>query len=73
MKVKLRDNLPALIPKLLINTKKAFQSELPASENNNVTGMLLKYFFASSLLIDASRLAANLSTQNLPAYSREAK
>lgn len=41
MKVKLRDNLPALIPKLLINTKKAFQSELPASENNNVTAVWL--------------------------------
>ncbi|KAM0803173.1 cytochrome P450, partial [Usnea florida] len=32
MKVKLRDNLPALIPKLLRNTGKAFQIELPTDK-----------------------------------------
>ena len=32
MKVKLRDNLPALIPELLRNTRKAFQIELPTDK-----------------------------------------
>ncbi len=32
MKVRLRDNLPALIPNLLKNTRKAFQSGLPADK-----------------------------------------
>ena len=66
MKVRLRDNLPALIPKLLRHTNNAIQIELPRM---NGLLRLLRESRALYLLTDASRLVGDFSAQSLPACS----
>ena len=71
MKVKLRDNLPALIPKLLRHTGNAIEIELPTNRFKNGLLSLWRESRAWILLNDTSRLVRDLSAQGLPAYSRE--
>lgn len=68
-RVKLRDNLPALIPKLLRHTSNAIHIEL--SRNLFKNGLLCcgRESRVWYLLTDASRLVRDFSAQSLPAYS----